>query len=267
MPTIAGLGIEIELPRLPLRVGGLFTAVVPQVDIMAEGADRTGFGAKWIIRDAYDVMLDTIPECSADDSFQAEEIDLTTAETLPFSAADMISCTTIGGLSMPELNAMLDDDVEATRSFAFAAATTTQISVDHLNLADDSTDVGPGADVVAAMGLIEDGLGDRIANLRGYIFVPLTLLAEAVRDGSVQRDEMTGELTSPAGHLVIADAGHGPQDTLFGTGAMAWGLSPAIPVTDSGGWVDRSRNKMAAVRQRYGVVAFNPNHSVRATVT
>jgi hypothetical protein len=268
MPTIEGLGIEIQLPDLLLRTRGLFTDVVPTVDMVYAGpdgtlADRTGFGARWMGRDAYDVLMDTIVGCDEDDTFTSEEIDLVEQDTLPFSYATTMRCSTIGGMGMPEINDWLDDDEMAIRSFAFAAAATTTGT--HLNLVDESTGLGAGADMAAAMGLIEQGLGQRIANLRGYVFVPLTLLTEAVNLGAVITEG--GEYVTPAGHRVIADAGHTAQNTLYGTGAMAWALSPPVPVVGNDGWFDRGRNRLVGVRQRYGLVAFNPLHSVSATVS
>jgi len=263
MPTVSTLGPEIFLPRLELRPWGLFTQVVSEVDMMRGDIDRTGFGAKWIVRNA--LTPNAVPvDCDVEEAIDTREINLDTEETMPFSSFDMLQCSTIGGLEMPELNRMLLADEELTRSAALTLAITTQITPDHLNLLDDSTLLGAGTDIADAMGLIEDGLGDRIANARGHIFVPLRLLAAAFDHSAVfLRD---GELSSPAGHRVISDSGHGLNDHLFGTGSIAYSLTAPKMVTGEG-HLDRTTNTLLGIWQRYGVVAFNPLHSVRATVT
>ncbi len=257
------IGIEVQLPELELRTYGLFDQVVPRLSFEQAGADRIGFGAKWMERDPYDIMIDTIAGCSVDDSFSAEEVTLEENSTVAFSFADIISCSTIGGLDAAEINRRLDDDEDALRSFALASAATVAISGDHLNLAVNSTSV-TGGDIVDTIGNIEQALGQRIANLRGHILVPLTLLGAAMQMSVVR--QVGNTLLSPAGHKVIADAGHGPQNIVFGVGQMAWGMSPPIPVTGDGLWLDRSTNKLTGARQRYGIVVFNEQQAVRATV-
>jgi len=263
MPTVSNMGAEIALPRLELRPWGLFTQIVEEVDVVREDVDRTGFGAKWIVRGPYTPNAVAV-DCETEEAIDTREINLDTVEQMPFSSYDMLQCSSIGGLDMPEINAMLLADEEFTRSAALTLAITTQITPDHLNLLDDSTLLGAGTDIADAMGLIENGLGDRIANARGHIFVPLRLLAAAFDHSAVfLRD---GELSSPAGHRVISDSGHGLDNHLFATGALAYSMTDPMLVTGDG-HLDRETNTLLSIWERKAFVAFNPLHSVRATVT
>lgn len=260
--TVQGMGLTVRLPALELRSTGLFTQVVPQVDLVgSDGVDRTGMGAAWITRDALGVTVAGIDDpCDIDSEITLDQIDLSQESTMPFAFNQTLSCSTIGGLGMPEINAMLDSDFEAVRSEALMRGLTTVISADHLNFV-AATSVGSGA-ILVALGLIEDGLGDRISNLRGHIFIPLTLLPAAVGSGAVKM--VNGELVSPAGHKVISDAGHDSQTTLYATGAIAWALQAATSVREK---LDRNMNVLTGLRQHYAVVAFNPEHTIRATVS
>ncbi len=260
-----GFGIEVSLPALPLRDVGLFTQVVPMIDTMFAGADRLGFGAKWLQRDALHTAVTTIADvCDPDSVIDVDEIDVSVGSTLPFGFNQSLRCSTIGGLDQVEINAMLDSDEEATRSEALTRALTTSLGGDHLNFVDDSTAVAGGT-MQEAMGAIEQGLGQRISNLRGYIFVPLTLLGAARSSGGVRL--LDGYLVSPAGHLVVADAGHESQNTIYGTGAIGYAVSAPIQVMGGGFQLNRNTNVLTGVRARYGVIAFNPEHTVRSTVS
>jgi hypothetical protein len=220
---VDGMGPLAPLPPLPLRQG-IFTDVVPELEgVFVDGANRVGMGAKWITRDALHVTVTALGDpCDWDaEPVTFDEIVLGTESTAAFSFHQTLSCSTIGGMGMPEINQMLDSDYDAIRSEALMAGLTTNIT-GTTNFVSDSTSV-TGGTIVPSIAAIEDALADRISNLRGYIFVPITLLAPAVAAGAIKM--INGQMQSPAGHLVVADAGHVAQNTLYGTGAIAWAIS------------------------------------------
>jgi hypothetical protein len=267
MATLMGMGTEIRLPTLEPRPWGLFTQVVSEHPaIMVDGFDRGPLGAKWLIRDAYSFgAVDVTDPCDIEDvdDLLANNIDLDDASTRPFQAFNSLQCSTIGGLEMPEINRMLMDDEEITRSAALVLGLTTSVSADHLNLVDDSTSLGASASITAAIAAVENALADRIANGRGHVLIPLTLLAAAKAADLLMM--MDGQYVTPAGHRVIADAGHDPQNTIFGTGALTYWMSEARMVDNRDGF-SPPINKVRGTYVRYAWVAFNPNHAVRTTV-
>jgi len=260
MPTIQGMGIETTLPQLTLLPRGLFTQVVPQIDLTQEGADRTAFGAKYMTRGALAPHVDDFG-CDTDDE-TTDEVTLDEREQLPFVFWDSMTCSTVA-IEPDYLLDWLNADKNLTLSAALTLAATTQITADHLNLADDSTTVTASTGVTAGIGNIEAGLAGVIGNAKGYIFVSPTLIAPAVAAGAVLvRDN---RFESPRGHDVIADAGHGAENTIYGTGSMAWSV-----VDDSFGdplQFSRAQNRYRAEFRRYGLVLLNPAHSVKTVVS
>jgi len=232
---------------------------------VAAGTSRIAMGVKFQTLGALSPRIEAFDCPDGDDGFTAGSIDLTDREQPGFRIFDLIEtklrCLLAGG----DAGQVLKDNADLLLSEALTTAATTQITADHLNLADDSTSVGSGA-IVAAMGLIEDGLADRISNAQGYIFVPITLLASAKSTGVVRL--VDGALMSPAGHKVISDAGHGSQSTLYGTAQLAYALSGTEVRGGPGDYVfDPTNNTIAYLSETYGLVVFNPAFSVRATVS
>lgn len=262
MPTTLSMGAEIRLPMLELVPWGLFTDVVPEIDLAVQGTDRTALGGKWVTRDAYTVDLDTYT-CAADDDINDDVITLEPGrETLPFMQHQMISCSTVW-VNMDWLNDWLADDARMTRSAALVKAVTTAITANHLNFVDDATALAGSNSMAKGIALVEDALSERILNGRGYIFVPPILLAHAMNDGIFVSN---GELVSPRGHRVICDAGH--QDTtLYGTGAMGWSITEAQRISGDLGVFEFSDNTQYGAYTRYGVVFFNPAHTVKNAIT
>ena len=262
---MASTGMEavIELPQLGLRPWGLFTDVVPELDLVRQGTDRTGAGAKYMTRgditpNAADV------DCDIEENFLAREIELTERTQLPFSTFNMIRCSTVT-IEADDLNQWVLEDARLLGSAALTRAATTQITAAHLNLADDSDSLAASTGVAAGIGAVEAGLGDRIGNGRGFIFIPLTLLPAAMGVAGVQ--VIGGKLVSPAGHWVISDAGHGLDTTIYGTGAMGYSLLGFRLITGPNGNIEFDINRRTAIVQAYGVVAFNPDHSVKTVVS
>jgi hypothetical protein len=97
--------------------------------------------------------------------------------------------------------------------------------------------------------------------------IPLTLLAAALSNGGVTVDAASPtNLFSPAGHVVVSDAGH--QDAnLYGVGARGYSIAERQSLFGEGPWRDPDTNEVKAGFTRSAVVAFNPDHAVRATVS
>ena len=260
--TIMGMGAVTQLPQIPLRPWGLFTEMVPEIDLTRSGTNRVGFGAT--IMDKGDIVVGTLLaiDCDSTDDLNNDTIALTQRDQLPFTQTLFMSCT--GDIDPETLNEQLDDVARLTRSAALVRALTAGVGTS-LDLAGNSDSVGAGADMADAIGLVEDGLADRISNGQGYIFISPRQLAEAVSTNLII--VIGDRLFSPAGHRVISDAGH--QDAnVYGTGSLAWSITDAkslIGVLNA--WLDIDNNIMSQGWQRTGLVLFNPDHAVRATIT
>jgi hypothetical protein len=262
MAVPTGMEAVVELPRIELRPWGLFTDVVPELDLVRQGTDRTGAGAKFMTRGDITPNAEEV-DCVIDENFLEREIELTERVQLPFSTYNMIRCSTVT-IEASDLNEWVLDDGRLLESAALTFAVTSSISPDHLNFAFDSDALAGGTDVVEVVGQVESGLGARIGNGRGFIFVPLLHLGAAIGGGAVENRD--GILVSAGGHFVVSDAGHVMTDTVFGTGAMGYSLLGFRLITGPEGNLELSVNRRTAIVQAYGVVVFNPDHSVRSAI-
>lgn len=261
--TVMGMGAVVALPTLPLRTRGLFIDAATPVDLVRQGRDRTGLGASFV--DQGDITAGTLVliDCDSTEDFTDQQITLTQQDQMPFSQYVQVICQ--GDVDEPVLQGYVDNLEKLTESAMLARGLTVEVS-GNLDLAAQSDSVGAGADVSDAIGLIEDGLGERIANARGYIFVPLRYLSAAIGMGGVEVNAASPtNLLSPAGHIVISDAGH--QDVnLYGTGFLGYSITDAQPLSPRGPWRDPDTNEVKQGFTRTGVVLYNPDHAVRATV-
>lgn len=263
MTVLIGTQPEIFLPELEDRPWGRFIDVVPMVDVTVQGTDRTPMGVKLMAEAAMEPIVADF-DCTYDVVVKdAGNLGYNEVSSSSFVVFNMLECSTLSGdMSIAGEYARRSARDLVSEALAFAA--TTQVSVDHLNFADDSTDLGAAATIVDAIGLIEDGLGDRISNKRGFIFIPLRSLASAMAAGVVQR--VGSSLLSPAGHRVVADAGH-DADVVFGAGQIGWSMTDARMLSGEDGQIDITRNTRTWLSESYGVIVFNPNHAVRSTLT
>jgi hypothetical protein len=262
--TIMGMGPRTRLPQIPLRTRGLFIDAATPLDLVVAGTDRTGLGATYMDQGAITQGTLVLIDCDSTDDFSDQRIALTQRDQLPFTQYLEIVCQ--GDIDGATLQGYLDDVERLTTSAMLARGLTVEVS-GNLDLAAQSTSVGAGTGIAAAIGLLEDGLAERIGNGRGTILVPLLLLAAAITAGGVEVDSASPtNLFSPAGHVVVSDAGH--QDAnLYGVGALGYSVTPARPLSGSGPWVDPDTNETKAGFSRTGLVAYNPAHAIRATVT
>jgi len=255
-----GMGPEITLPATRRRPWGTFKEVVPEIKVESEGADRTAMGVRYMAPGAYSPILADY-SCSSTDT-KTGNMTLTEVVQPAYLSFNLLECSTLTG-SERRLEGDLNDIYEATISEALAqAATGLRLSTSHHTLWNDSTILTTGANITETIGNIEDGLAERISNEQGYIFVAPRVLAAAKAAGAVFI--LDGQLYSPGGHLVVSDAGHGFDNWVFGTGAIGWSVLP-VPGTEHS--FDRSRNINLWMREHYGLVVFNPAHSVRAAIT
>lgn len=262
--TVMGMGAVTTLPALPLRTRGLFIDAATEVDLTRQGRDRTGLGASFY--DQGDITAGTLVliDCDSTEDFTDQQITLTQRDQMPFSQYVQVICQ--GDVDEEALQGYVDVVERLTASAMLTRGLTVEVA-GNLDLATASDSVGAGDDVADAIGLIEDGLGDRIANARGYIFVPLRYLSVAIGSGGVEVDASSPtNLFSPAGHVVISDAGH-MDANLYGTGALGYSLTVAQPLSPRGPWRDPDTNEVKQGFTRTGVVLYNPDHAVRATVT
>lgn len=270
-----GMGPEIFLPELEERPWGRFIDVVPNIKdrLFVQGTDRTAAGARWmaeaplspIIQDFDCDLVEVAEKVAGNISFD----EVTTAAFLMFN---MFECSELSGAQrMGELSDYVGRSLAAVASEALTWAATHALDADHLNLAVNSDALAASSSAVEAIGRIEAGLGQRISNKRGYIFVPLRHLAETMSESVVSVDN--GTLVSTAGHRVIADAGLNNASDFFGTGSIGWALRDDDSLGEGGfetgpaGVLDRTRNIRRWLTETYGFVAFNPAHSVRTTYT
>lgn len=258
--TIMWLGPVVMLPPIPLRRRGLFVDNVPEVDLTREGVNRVGFGAT--IMGMGDVVIGTLitVDCESTEDFTDHTIVLTPHDQLPFTQYLEMTCT--GEVADATLRDHLMEAARLTESAALTQALTVGIT-GLLALDSDSDSEGAGANITAAIGVIENGLAERISNGRGYIFIPPLAFAGAFAAGTVVWD---GErFLSPLGHYVISDAGH-TDTNLYGVGELGYAITAARFRTP-GPLVNPHTNVAIDGWERTGVVLFNPDHAVRATVS
>jgi hypothetical protein len=251
------------LPTVELRTRGLFIDAATPVDLVREGTDRTGMGASYMSVGDIGPGTLVLIDCDSVEDFSDQQIVLTQRDQLPFSQYAQIVCT--GDIDDATLTDAVATVARLTASAMLARGLTLEVS-GNLDLAAQSDSVGAGTGIANAVGLVEDGLGDRIANGRGTIMVPLRLLAPAMADASVMDDpnSPTG-LSSPAGHVVVSDAGHGDTN-IYGVGALGYSLTEARSLSGADPWHDPDTNEVFAGFSRTGIVIYNPDHAVRATV-
>ena len=262
--TIMGMGPTVVLPQIPLRTRGLFIDAATEVDLTRAGTDRTRLGATFMDQGAITTGTLVLIDCDSTDDFTDQQIELTTLDQMPFTQYLQIVCQ--GDIDDATLQGYLDDAERLTASAMLARGLTVEVS-GNLDLAAQSTSVGAGTGIAAAIGLLEDGLAERIGNGRGTILIPLERLSAAITAGGVEVDPASPtNLFSPAGHVVVSDAGH--QDAnLYGVGALGYSLTETRSISGSGPWRDPDTNEVKAGFERAGIVLYNPDHAIRATVS
>lgn len=261
MPYIHGP--EIFLPEMRERPWGVFRDVVPEIKVGDGGVDRTARGATWMTPgELTPIVVDF--SCNVDDDKDTGNLALTARSTAAFLSFNLLQCSLLSG-DLDPLVGYASWAFDATISEALALAATTQLSASHLNLNTNSTAVAGSTSLVETIASIELGLAERISNQQGYILIPPRYLAGAVTSGVISR--MDGVLYSPGGHKVISDAGHRPYNVIYGTGAMGYSIMDTFEPSGRNGELDRTRNIVSWLSETYGLVAFNPAWSVKATLT
>jgi hypothetical protein len=262
--TVLGIGPVVMLPQIPLRTRGLLIDAATEVDLTRANRDRTGAGASYMDQGVIDEGTLVFIDCDSTEDFTDQQIELTQRDQLPFSQYVEIICQ--GDVEDSTLQGYVDNVERLTESAMLARGLTVEVA-GNLDLATQSTALAAGASPAEVVALIEDALGDRIANGRGIIMIPLSLLAEFLNSGGVEVDAASPtRLYSPAGHVVVSDAGHRDAN-VYGFGALGYSITPARPLSGAGPWRDPDTNEVKAGFQRTGIVLYNPDHAVRATLT
>lgn len=270
-------GPEVFLPALQPRPWGRFLDAVPNIteqfidtnENTGETVNRTARGAKFMAEAALSPIIVDYT-CGVDDDKTEGNLGLTLTEAAGFLSFNLLTCSTLSG-DLDPLKNYVNRNFNATVSEALAYAATNPISADHLNLADDSDVVSASTSLVDVIGAIEAGLAERISNEQGYIFISPRYLA-AARSAAVLTF-FNGTLYTPSGHIVISDAGHRPYNVVYGTAGLGYSITNAedLDSLDHSGSVSRgsegNRNLVTWLKENYGLVVFNPNWSVRSTLT
>ena len=270
MPTLAN-PMVVDLPPLQLRQGNKFTDVA--VDISSQfkdgDTDRTARGASFMYLGQLQPKV--VPFwCGVDDDKSTTNLtfnkDGISAAILSYA---WFECSGLSG-DLGWMPPMVDTTYEGLLSHALAfAATTIMLPPEHMSLPESATDVGNGSTILDSLGRVEDGLAGKASNYQGVIFVPIRNLANLVSLGTFGEGP-DGGFISPAGHLVIADAGHQGDNTIYGTTQLGYALQTPIPSTELNSPVaqfNRVHNDIRWMAETYGLVVFNPAHTVRSTLT
>lgn len=144
------------------------------------------------------------------------------------------------------------------------------------------TNIAFGAAAVsieAAMSEIENELAERLFGRLGYIHVPPGLLSQAVSIYGVQPGP-NGSWVTPAGNVVISDAGYvnaaapsgqaasaAGSEWLYGSGPVLYNVSDPF-IRDASSY-DLTRNTMTRYMEGYGILVFDscPVTAVLASYT
>lgn len=261
---------EISLPDTMPRPVGRFLDVAENVTAKwdIQGANRMLMGAKFMAPGPYSPIVEDF-DCDTDDDKSEGTVTQAEQVTSAFLMFNLFECSTLSGTLEPEAELAVDVFRKAL-SEALTRGLMTQVSSTHLNFADDSTALATASSAVEALATVEYGLAQRISNEQGYVFVSNRYFTPLYASGAiVLRDGMA---FTPLGHKVISDAGHDALGTIYGTGALGYATTDVTVLDGAGGQIgggafNRPRNTIQWLVENYGIVVFNPQHTVRATWT
>jgi hypothetical protein len=260
----------VDLPPLRARPANLFTDVA--VDISAQfkddTADRTARGASFMY--VGQIQPKVVPYwCGVDDDKSTTNLvfnkDGKAAAILSYA---WFQCSGLSG-DLGWMPPFVDSTFELLISHALAfAATTIMLPPEHMSVAESATDVGNGSTMLDALARVEKGLADKASNAEGVIFIPIRNLANLVSLQAIALGD--GGFRTPAGHRVVADAGHQGDNTIYGTTQLGYALQTPVPSEELNSPVaqfNRVHNDIRWMAETYGLVVFNPAHTVKSTLT
>lgn len=269
MPTLVN-PMVVDLPPLRLRPANKFTDVARDISAQFKdgGIDRTARGASFMYLGQLQPKVAPF-WCNIDDDKSTTNITLNkdgkAAAILSYS---WFQCSGLSG-DLGWMPPLVETTYEGLISHALAfAATTIMLPPEHMSLAKSAADVGNGSTILDALGRVEDGLAERASNYQGVVFVPIRSLANLVSLGTFGEGADGGFIT-PAGHLVIADAGHQGDNTIYGTTQLGYAIQTGIDTSELNSPVaqfNRVHNDVRWLAETYGLVVFNPAHTVKSTL-
>jgi hypothetical protein len=267
MPTLVN-PMVIELPALELRRANKFTDVA--VDIadrfIDDGVNRAARGASFMSIGALQPIVSAY-WCNIDDNKGTANITITKDTQAGILSFNFLQCSALSG-DLDWMTKWVDQTVGDLASHALAFMITTQmLPAGHMNLLEDGVNVGPGSTIIDALERVEDGLAERASNYRGTVFVPIRRLAELVSLGVLGESGPDVGLVTPAGHRVVADAGHQGDNTIFGTTQLGYAVQSSVDLNDYVSQLNRVHNDIRWMAELYAIAVFNKNHTVYATVT
>jgi hypothetical protein len=197
----------------------------------------------------------------------------------PFRAEYNVSGLNLAGLPLEEVRRRLEMKRQQWRSAILALEVYNSALVSaNPSLRDSATDVTAniiGADAVGALAAVESGLAARLGNGTGMIHLPVGLFTLLANGGGFKITD--GEWQTPAGNVVVADAGYpggAPTDGAV-TAGQPWIYGSGPIYFDSTGVVENGEawqryNYVEDIHNLYFdehfVVAFEPCAVVAAQV-
>jgi hypothetical protein len=260
----------VDLPPLRPRPANLFTDVAVDISsqLKSDGVERTARGARFM----YLGQLQPIVKpfwCNVDDDKSTTNITMNNqGVSAAFLSYAWFQCSGLSG-DLGWMPPMVEMAQESLISHALAfAATTIMLPGEHMSLAESATDVGNGSTILDSLARVEDGLAEKASNAQGVVFIPIRQLANLVSLGTLGEGPDKGYLT-PAGHRVISDAGHQGDNTIFGTTQLGYATQSPDPedLNDYVAQFNRVHNDIRWLAETYGLVVFNPAHTVKSTLT
>jgi hypothetical protein len=262
-------GQYIEIPPPAYRPSALsLLASVPETNLSGIIGKRWMNGVTFVpqlARPITDTTLAAADVC-ADVDLDALADGPPTAQTFdPFYIPTSMTCS---GLSMSaaELHDRNGVSHEVARS-GFVAAWLKVLLEAH------DTAVGNVSGTPLLVAKLEQQFADTYGNAEGIIYMTPLVLAQARAANAIECIETPdGTITgfiSPAGHVVVADAGFGSLSAgtkVFMSGPLGWHVAPFISSRRDEEF-DPTRNTETAFDQEIGIVWFDQNSVVSAVLT
>lgn len=184
----------------------------------------------------------------------------------PFRMEFAVDCSVLGGMGVngEKLRAYALEVIQADTSRQLARqAMFTQPETENIGFYDEADAVGTSDTTpVGALAAVESGLAQRLNNGLGMIHVSPGMASRLVSASALER--RGGQLYSPLGHLVVADAGYvgaggvAGQSTIYGTGVVRYQTTEVNFLSTPWENFDWANNITEAQAERYGIVLFEP---------
>jgi hypothetical protein len=283
-----GFEIDLDLPITPeARVAATLASVSPTIPddafAMSDDIKRWPAGITWLPWGIGNIT--TAPsDCVTQYAKTARELPAVVVQPA-FLLHDALTCSTLGP-SLQLLARRVETNLDVYASAAFAAELETATQSGGVGLVGNAT-YTPAVASGTAVGLqraffdLEDHLATTLHGALGVIHLPAGLLT--VAEAATLVTWRDGAFRTSTGHAVIGDAGHRGTAAPEGQSAAAAGerwIYASGPVLHRIGEIERmdsdvdgdsqvfiEHNDNRPLRERYGVVAFDPATLGAALVT